>query len=103
MAKLNKMSWTTVTQPFNCCIVQSALQIYDHDIKSPLCYAKSDKISKVQLFNSNPPIHYQDRYLLFECVKIVELNFNSHVFHVMYQEAPACIKRHVFLIKMHVF
>ena len=22
--------------------------------------------------------------LLFECVKIVELNFNSHVFHVMY-------------------
>ena len=24
--------------------------------------------------------------LLFECVKIVEFNFNSHVFHVMYQE-----------------
>ena len=26
-----------------------------------LCYAKSDKISKIQLYNSNPPIHYQDR------------------------------------------
>ena len=24
--------------------------------------------------------------LLYECVKIVEFNFNSHVFHVMYQE-----------------
>ena len=24
--------------------------------------------------------------LLFECVKIVEFNFNSNVFHVMYQE-----------------
>ena len=24
--------------------------------------------------------------LLFECVKIVEFNFNSHVFHVIYQE-----------------
>ena len=24
--------------------------------------------------------------LLFECVKIVEFNFNSHVFLVMYQE-----------------
>ena len=24
--------------------------------------------------------------LLFECVKIVEFNFNSHVFHVMYQQ-----------------
>ena len=24
--------------------------------------------------------------LLFECVKIVEFNLNSHVFHVMYQE-----------------
>ena len=24
--------------------------------------------------------------LLFECVKIVEFNFSSHVFHVMYQE-----------------
>ena len=24
--------------------------------------------------------------LLFECVKTVEFNFNSHVFHVMYQE-----------------
>ena len=24
--------------------------------------------------------------LLFECVKIVEFNFNSHLFHVMYQE-----------------
>ena len=26
-----------------------------------LCYAKRDKISKMQLYNSNPPIHYQDR------------------------------------------
>ena len=24
--------------------------------------------------------------LLFECVKIVEFNFNSHLFHVMYQQ-----------------
>ena len=24
--------------------------------------------------------------LFFECVKFVEFNFNSHVFHVMYQE-----------------
>ena len=24
--------------------------------------------------------------LLFECVKIVDFNFNSHVFHVIYQE-----------------
>ena len=51
-----------------------------------VCYAKSDKISKVQLFNSNPRIHDQDGFLPFECVKIVEFNFNSHVFHVMYQE-----------------
>ena len=27
--------------------------------------------------------------LLFECVKIVEFNLNSHVFHVMYQETTA--------------
>ena len=27
----------------------------------PLCYAKRDKISKMQLYHSNPPIHYQDR------------------------------------------
>ena len=26
-----------------------------------VCYAKSDKISKMQLYNSNPPIYYQDR------------------------------------------
>ena len=26
-----------------------------------VCYAKSDKISKMQLYNSNPPICYQDR------------------------------------------
>ena len=50
---------------------------------SRVCYAKSDKISKVQLFNSNPRIHDQDGFLPFECVKIVEFNFNSHVFHVI--------------------
>ena len=56
-----------------------------------LCY-KSDKISKMQLYNSN--INYKFTFkidtisinLLFECVKIVEFNFNSHVFLVMYQE-----------------
>ena len=26
-----------------------------------ICYAKSDKISKMQLCNSNPQIHFQDR------------------------------------------
>ena len=26
-----------------------------------VCHAKSDKISKTQLYNSSPPIHYQDR------------------------------------------
>ena len=26
-----------------------------------ICYAKSDKISKMQLYNSNPPNYYQDR------------------------------------------
>ena len=26
-----------------------------------LCYVKSDKISKMQLYNSNPPNYYQDR------------------------------------------
>ena len=34
--------------------------------------------------------------LLFECVKIVEFNFNSHMFHVMYQETRFQIKMHVF-------
>ena len=27
-----------------------------------LYYAKNDKISKIQLYNSNPQIHYQDRF-----------------------------------------
>ena len=44
----------------------------------------------MKIYNSNPQIHYQDRYnyhqLAFECLKIVEFNFNSHVFLVMYQE-----------------
>ena len=49
--------------------------------------AKSDKISKMQLCNSNPQIHDTISInLLFECVKTVEFNFNSHVFLIMYQE-----------------
>ena len=34
--------------------------------------------------------------LLFECVKIVEFNFNSHVFLVMYQEIRFCKSRCLF-------
>ena len=56
------------------------------NINGHLCYAKSDKISKMQLYNSNPQIHYQDRYNEHQCVKIIEFNFNSRVFLVMYQE-----------------
>ena len=32
-----------------------------NDFIGGVCYAKPDKISKMQLYNSNPPIHYQDR------------------------------------------
>ena len=51
------------------------------------------KVTKYQRFNFIIQIHQFtikiDKIninLLFECVKIVEFNFNSHVFHVMYQE-----------------
>ena len=51
------------------------------------------KVTKYQRFNFVIQIHQFtikiDKIninLLFECVKIVEFNFNSHVFHVMYQE-----------------
>ena len=46
----------------------------------------------MQLCNSNPKIHFQDRYinLVFECVnsgvKIVEIDFNSQEFLIIYQE-----------------
>ena len=54
-----------------------------------LCY-KRDKIWKMQLYNSNYKFTFKidtiSINLLFECVKIVEFNFNSHVFLVMYQE-----------------
>ena len=58
----------------------------------PVCHAKSDKISKMQLnfiiliHQFTVKINKINISLLFECVKIVEFNFNSHVFHVMYQE-----------------
>ena len=51
------------------------------------------KVTKYQRFNFVIQIHQFtikiDKIninLLFECVKIVEFNFNSLVFHVMYQE-----------------
>ena len=51
------------------------------------------KVTKYQRFNFIIQIHQFtikiDKIninLLFECVKIVEFNFNSLVFHVMYQE-----------------
>ena len=54
-----------------------------------LCY-KIYKISKMQLYNSNCKFTVEidtiSINLLFECVKIVEFNFNFHVFLVMYQE-----------------
>ena len=44
----------------------------------------------MQLYNSNYKFTFKidtiSINLLFECVKIVEFNFNSHVFLVMYQE-----------------
>ena len=53
-------------------------------------YHKIYKISKMQLYNSNYKFTFKidtiSINLLFECVKIVEFNFNSHVFLVMYQE-----------------
>ena len=56
------------------------------------CYA-TPEVTKYQRCNFIIQIHQFtikiDKIninLLFECVKIVEFNFNSHVFHVMYQE-----------------
>ena len=33
-----------------------------------ICYAKSGKISKMQLYNSNPPIYNQDQFASHEYV-----------------------------------
>ena len=66
-----------------------------------LCY-KIYKISKMQLYNSNykftVKIDTISINLLFECVKIVEFNFNSHVFLVMYQET-LFVNQDVFFFK----
>ena len=58
----------------------------------PVRYA-TPKVTKYQRCNFIIQIHkYTIKFdaicinLLFECVKIVEFNFNSHVFLVMYQE-----------------
>ena len=58
-----------------------------------LSYYATPKVTKYQRCNFIIQIHQFtikiDKIninLLFECVKIVEFNFNSHVFHVMYQE-----------------
>ena len=57
-----------------------------------MAYATS-KVTKYQRCNFILQIHKFtfkidtiDINLLFECVKIVGFNFNSHVFRVMYQE-----------------
>ena len=67
-----------------------------------LCY-KIYKISKMQLYNSNCKFTVEidtiSINLLFECVKIVEFNFNSHVFLVMYQEKLFVNQDVFFLIK----
>ena len=61
------------------------------DVHWSVCYGP--KVTKYQRCNFIIQIHQFtikiDKIninLLFECVKIVEFNFNSHVFHVMYQE-----------------
>ena len=59
--------------------------------QNSLCYAKSDNISKkmqlyIQIHKFTIKIDTISINLLFECVKVVEFNFNSHVFLVMYQE-----------------
>ena len=63
-----------LTETVNC--EQTSEQTHCFN-QMPVCYAKSDKISKMQQFCIN---------LLFECVKIVEFNLISYVFLVMYQE-----------------
>ena len=40
----------------------------------------------IQIYQFTIKIDKININLLFECVKIVEFTFNSHVFHVMYQE-----------------
>ena len=40
----------------------------------------------IQIHQSTIKIDKININLLFECVKIVEFNFNSHVFHITYQE-----------------
>ena len=40
----------------------------------------------IQIYQFTIKIDNSNIILLFECVKIEEFNFNSHVFHVMYQE-----------------
>ena len=66
--------------------------ILPYQINIPYYYA-TPKVTKYQRCNfiiQNHQITIKiDKIninLLFECVKIVEFNFNSHVFHVMYQE-----------------
>ena len=59
--------------------------------QNSLCYAKSDNISKkmqlyIQIHKFTIKIDTISINLLFECVKVVEFNFNSHVFLVMYQD-----------------
>ena len=62
-------------------------------IKEPRCEYATSKVTKYQRCNFIIQIHKFtikidtiSINLLFECVKIVEFNFNSHVFLVMYQE-----------------
>ena len=57
------------------------------------CYYATPNVTKYQRCNFIIQIHQFtiniDKFninLLVECVKIVEFNVNSHVFHVMYQE-----------------
>ena len=55
-----------------------------------ICYAKVTKYQRcnflIQIHQFTIKIDKININLLFECVKIVEFNFNSHVFHLMYQE-----------------
>ena len=66
---------------------------FAHPKKTPALQYAAPKVTKYQRCNFIIQIHQFtikiDKIninLLFECVKIVEFNFNSHVFHVMYQE-----------------
>ena len=69
------------------------------------CYA-TPKVTKYQRCNFIIQIHQFtikiDKIninLLFECVKILEFNFNSRVFHVMYQETRILNQDVCFLIQ----